>query len=184
MVAAQLRKTKEERPILATRLIGLAVVSGLFAGIALDVLTYLVARYGPSGGDGAAWSFRGNGALIVPFGAGPAVLAGGWTALVRHHRSPAGSLRWGIGAGLVGAGLALASAAAVVLPDSARVGASQTLLVVLLLWIVIAPVLTGVLPVGRRPGERKMLPHLLAGVLFPIALVAGLGAAAAALPPG
>jgi hypothetical protein len=169
---------------LGARLIGMAFGAGLLAGIALDVLTYLVARYGPSGADGAAWSFRGNGALIVPFGLGPAVLAGGWTALVRHYRSAARFLWWGIGAGLVGAVLALASAAAVVLPDSAKIAMSQSLLVLILLWIAIAPVLAGTLRVVHRPAERRLLPHLLAGVLFPIALMAGFAAAAAVLPPG
>jgi hypothetical protein len=80
--------------------------------------------------------------------------------------------------------LALASAAAVVLPDSARIAVSQSLLVLILLWIAIAPVLAGTLRVVRRPAERRLLPHLLAGVLFPIALVAGFAAAAAVLPPG
>jgi hypothetical protein len=56
--------------------------------------------------------------------------------------------------------------------------------VVLLIWMAIAPVLAGVLRVVHRPDDRQLLPHLLAGVLFPIALVAGLTAAAAVLPPG
>ncbi len=55
------------------KLLSMVLGSGLLAGIALDLVTYLVARYGPQGD---SWSFRGNRALIVPVGLGPAVLAG------------------------------------------------------------------------------------------------------------
>ena len=72
------------------RLLVVALGIGLLAGCLLAVLTSLVARSGPQG-DG--WSFRGNGALIVPFCLGPAVLAGAWAALALHYeRSPQGSL--------------------------------------------------------------------------------------------
>jgi hypothetical protein len=38
-----------------------ALAGGLLAGVALDVLTFVVARYGPSGGgDGTSWSGRGT----------------------------------------------------------------------------------------------------------------------------
>src|SRR5207237_5469386 len=72
-------------------------------GCVLDVLTFLLARYGPSGGDVGPWSFRGNGALVVPFGLGPAVLAAGWTALALHGRLEVRWLRWSVGVGVVGA---------------------------------------------------------------------------------
>jgi hypothetical protein len=63
----------------AVGLIGSAVVVGIIAGVFLDVAAFLVARYGPQA-DG--WSFRGNGALAIPFGLGPALLAGFWAGLV------------------------------------------------------------------------------------------------------
>ena len=75
-------------------------------GIALDVLTFVVARYGPSGGD-VPWSFRGNGALIVPLGLGPAILAGGWTAVLLHGRRGVRWLTWGVTVFAIGALLVL-----------------------------------------------------------------------------
>src|SRR3954462_10560997 len=76
----------------------IVVGCGLILGAALEVLTFVVARYGPSGGDapGNAWSFKGNGALIVPFALGPAVLAGGWTAILLHGRRNVAWLTWGL----------------------------------------------------------------------------------------
>jgi FtsP/CotA-like multicopper oxidase with cupredoxin domain len=49
---------------LVWRLFSTALVSALAAGGALDVLTLLVARYGPQGGTGDSWWLRGNGAII------------------------------------------------------------------------------------------------------------------------
>jgi hypothetical protein len=78
-----------ERMFARAALLWSVLGAGLVAGVVLEVITFLVARYGPSGGggDGPAWSLRGNGALIIPFGLGPAVIAGGWTSLVLHYRS-------------------------------------------------------------------------------------------------
>src|SRR2546428_13894338 len=70
------------------RLVLSAVAIGLLAGVLLDVGTFLAARYGPEA-DG--WSLRGNGALSVPFGLGPAILAGFWAGLVFRFR---GFGRW------------------------------------------------------------------------------------------
>jgi hypothetical protein len=70
----------------SVRLLAAVLGAGPLAGVGLDLLTFAVPRYGPQGGDAAAWSFRGTGALIVPFGLGPAVLAGAWTALVLRAR--------------------------------------------------------------------------------------------------
>src|SRR5207247_9313968 len=88
-----------------------AAVWGLAFAALLDVLTFVLARYGPSGGVAMPWSFRGNGALIVPFGVGPAFLAGGWTALALHGRSGVRSLAWSVTAGLIGVAVVLASVA-------------------------------------------------------------------------
>ena len=163
------------------RLLGVALGAGLLAGVALDVLTYVVARYGPQGD---SWSFRGNGALVVPFGLGPAVVAGAWTALVLHYR---GSARWrtlGIGAGLVGAAFVVAGVAAIILFGSAGQRASERLSLLPLAWMGVAPVLAGVLRVAGRPATRLPLAHVAAGVVFPVALAAGFYAAALVVSPG
>jgi hypothetical protein len=165
----------------ATRLLGVALGTGLLAGVALDVLTYVLARYGPQG---ESWSFRGNGALVVPFGLGPAVVAGAWTALVLRSR---GSARWrllGIVAGLVGAAFVIASVAALILFGSAGQRASNRLSLFPLAWMVIAPVLAGALRVLGKPAPRLPLAHVAAGVVFPVALAAGFYAAALVVSPG
>ena len=169
------------------RLLGVALGAGLLAGVTLNLLTFLVARYGPSGSDGAPWSLRGNGALVVPFGLGPALLAGAWTALVLHYRSAARWLTWGVGAGLVGAAFVLAGVAALILFGSAGPSVSMSMSLITLAWMCLAPVVAGALRVGGRPAERTpaaLVAHSMAGVMFPVALVAGLFAAGVVLPPG
>ena len=162
-------------------LLGVALGAGLLAGVALDLLTDVVARYGPRGD---SWSFRGNGALVVPIGLGPAVVAGAWTALVLHSR---GSARWrslGSGAGLVGAAFVVAGVAVLLLGGSAGQRASDRLSLVPLAWMAVAPVLAGVLRAAGRPAARLPLAHLAAGVLFPVALAAGFYAAGLVVSPG
>src|SRR5229473_3557091 len=61
------------------RFAGLIALFGLVAGLCLWVLTIGVTR-GHLSGDG--WSLSGNGALIIPFGIGPALVAGGWAAII------------------------------------------------------------------------------------------------------
>jgi hypothetical protein len=103
----------------AEAVVGVALAAALLAGVLLDALAWAVARYGPQG---EGWSFRGNGALVVPVGLGPAALAGAWAALVSHSR---GTTRWlplGIGAGLVGAALVAVGVAALVLFGAAGAG--------------------------------------------------------------
>jgi len=60
-----------------------ALIWGALSGLGLDLLTVFVAAHGP---EGPGWSLKGNGALIIPFGFGPSLLAGDWTARVlRAH---------------------------------------------------------------------------------------------------
>src|SRR5438270_10327855 len=70
--------TPENRPP-EWRFAAMIAAVGILAGILLWLLTTVVSRANVSG-DG--WSLAGNGALIVPFGLGPAVVAGGWTAVI------------------------------------------------------------------------------------------------------
>jgi hypothetical protein len=165
------------------KLLRMVLGSGLLAGIALAIMTFLVARYGPQGD---SWSFRGNGALIVPVGLGPAVLAGVWTALVLHYRSSPRWLMVSVGAGLVGALFVVASIA-VILFGTARLRLSNSFIISNLAWMVVAPVLAAVLPVAGRSHERTLrllVVHVAAAVLCPVALAGGLLAASRVLPPG
>jgi hypothetical protein len=160
---------------------------GLLGGVLLEVATFLLARYGPSGGEGASWSFRGNGALVVPFGLGPALLAGGWTAIVLHDRRVRRWLRGGLFAAAAGAVLAVAAAVSVTLPDGAGVLGIQVFSLLLLAWMIVAPVLAGVWrfgPVAADPGPGRVQEHVIAGVLFLVGLVLGFVLASGVAPPG
>ena len=130
----------------------------MLAGVALDILAWWVARYGPSGN---SWSFRGNGALIVPIGLGAAVLAGSWTALVLHSRSVSRWRTLGIVAGAVGALLVAVSAAALIVFGSAGQRLSDSMTTIILLWTVLAPALALLWRQSGGP-PRKPLMHALA----------------------
>jgi hypothetical protein len=65
---------------------GLTLLLGLIAGALLGLATLGLSTT-DIGGPG--WSLRGNGALIVEFAGGPALLAGGWVLLARDRIGPA-----------------------------------------------------------------------------------------------
>lgn len=167
---------EDDRPV------GWAILVGLVAGILVDVATFLVARYGPQA-DG--WSFRGNGALSVPAELGPALLAGGWAALVCRYR---GFRRWlalGVGAVLVGIVLMLLSVLPLVLFNNAGMGVSNALILVTFGWMVVAPLLAGFLRApAQQTGRGQLAGHLIAGFVLPVTLVVGFFAAELVLPPG
>jgi hypothetical protein len=65
----------------------------MLLGVALDILTFLVARYGFQNDN---WSLRGNGSLVVPFFLGPAVVIWGAARLVRRTRGTASRIAAGV----------------------------------------------------------------------------------------
>ena len=80
------------------------------------------------------------------------------------------SWRWGQDSSFVGGSAAAANST------------SATLLAAL--WIVVAPLLTALLP---RPGQREpstLAPHLLGAAVLPAALIAGVVTAQLLLPAG
>ncbi len=164
-------------------LLGWALVIGALAGILLDVATFMVARYGPAA-DG--WSFRGNGALVVPFAVGPAILAGAWTALAFRNRGFARWLVFGLAAGVVGVGFVLLSALVLILFGSATAAAwSNALSLLTLGWMVVAPWLARFVRVPADQVRRGQLGgHVMAGVLFAISLVAVFSVSGLVLSPG
>ncbi|HEX7262984.1 MAG TPA: hypothetical protein VF383_02280 [Candidatus Dormibacteraeota bacterium] len=159
-----------------------ASVIGVVAGVFLDVATFLVARYGPEAG---SYSYRGNGALAVPFGLGPAILAGAWVALVLRYR---GFARWkeiGLAAGLVNIFLLLVSVLLLVLFNSAAYGVSTAMTFAILVWMIIAPVVAAFVPAPAKRDEPRELPgHVGAGALVAVVLVLAFFAAEAVLAPG
>jgi hypothetical protein len=164
-------------------LLGWALVIGALAGVLLDVATFLVARYGPEA-DG--WSFRGNGALAVPFGVGPAILAASWTALVLRYRGFTRWLVFGLAAGLIGIGFVLLGVLALVLFGSATGEALSSALTLLPLgWMMVAPLLAGFVRAPADQVRRGLLGgHLVAGVLFAITLSVVFSASELVLSPG
>ena len=172
----------ELRMVKTFALLGWALVIGTVAGVLLDVATFLMARYGPEA-DG--WSFRGNGALSVPFGLGPAILAGAWTALVFRYR---GFVRWlllGLATGLVGTGLLLISVLVLVLFNSDGMGVSNAMTVFILGWMVVAPSLALFLRAAAEQVRRgQLVGHVMAGVLFAITVGVVFSVSGLVLAPG
>jgi hypothetical protein len=163
-------------------LLGGALVVAAVAGVVLDVLAFLVARYGPQA-DG--WSFRGNGALAIPFGLGPAVLAGFWTALVLRYRGFARWLELGFAAGLVGTGFLLISVIVLVLFNSAAMDVSSAMTFFILAWLVAAPVLAALIPgPGQSPHSGQLAAHLAACGVMTVAFGLAFFAAGLFLAPG
>jgi hypothetical protein len=135
------------------------------------VLANLLSVVGPSG---AGWSFRGNGALVVPFGLGPAVLVAGWVALILHARGHSLWLLLGIAAGLLELAVVMVSVAALVLGGS-RAGAIASGVgeLIQLLWMLAAPVMAAFIPVGVRSPRSPTVWHVVAGIVLPFALILG-----------
>jgi hypothetical protein len=158
----------------AAVLIGLVAAVGLLAGVLLDVATFLVARYGPQAGH---WSFRGNGALAVPFGLGPAILAGAWVALVLRYRGFRNWLQLGLATLLIGIGFLALSVIILFVADL-----DLTLFIVG--WMLVAPVLDCVVRVAAQQARGGLAYHIGAGVAFAVALVMSFYASALVLPPG
>src|SRR2546425_609482 len=88
------------------RFAGLIALAGALAGVLLWILTIVLSRSHISGN---GWALSGNGALIIPFGLGPTVVAGGWAAIILRMRGHPRWLQLGIGSALVGVALVCAS---------------------------------------------------------------------------
>lgn len=162
-------------------------LGGLLLGIALDAITWLVARSGPEGGDGAPWSFRGNGALIVPLGLGPALLVGLWSALVLHGRRSALWRELSAIIGLIDLGLLVAGMLALVAFGTTYAGqvTANWLSVSVFGWMLLGPLVAGFLPVRQRLARAGgWLIHVIAGVATTLLVIVGFMGAERVLPPG
>jgi hypothetical protein len=95
---------------------------GVLLGVLLALLTAWLARSGPSfDAAGAAWSLRGNGALVVPFLLGPLTLGIAWGLLLRrarHDGAGCGGLALAAGTTLLGLVGTYVAAVALVPPVS------------------------------------------------------------------
>jgi hypothetical protein len=162
---------------------GLIALAGLVAGLCLWVLTIAVS-HGHLSGDG--WSLSSNGALIIPFGIGPAVVAGGWAGIILRMRDHPRWLLLGIGSALIGLTLVAASLLSLVVfgPQRRDAGATGSLFFgfVLYGWLLGSAIVAALIPAPDP--ERRGPPFWSIAALFllPITLIAGCEAGTGVLP--
>jgi hypothetical protein len=153
---------------------GLLALIGLVAGLCLWGLTIAVSRGGVSG-DG--WSLSGNGALIIPFGIGPALVAGGWAGVILRMRDHPRWLLLGIGSALIGLALTAASLLSLVVfgPRGRDAGATASLFFgfVLYGWLLGSAIVAALIRAPDPDRHGPPLWSIAAFALFPISLIAG-----------
>jgi hypothetical protein len=148
-----------------------ATLAGAIAGFLIMSLANVLSTSGPAG-DG--WSFRGNGALIVPFGLGPVVLAAGWTMFVLHGRSHPRWIFLGTLAGLLElAILAIGIAALVVGGSAVGTAVSAFAQPIQVLVMVAIPVVAAVIQTSASVHTRPSWSHYLSALALPIGLLVG-----------
>ncbi|HKV30226.1 MAG TPA: hypothetical protein VJT14_04335 [Candidatus Dormibacteraeota bacterium] len=165
------------------RFAGLIALAGALAGVLLWIVTIVLSRSHLSGN---GWSLAGNGALIIPFGLGPAVVAGGWAAIILRMRGHPRWLQLGIGSGLVGLALTAGSLLSLVAfgPRARDAGATASVFFGFLLygWLLAGPTVAAMIP---APDPKRGTPpfwSIAAIVLLPVTLIAGCEAGAGVLP--
>src|SRR6266853_873918 len=165
------------------RFAGLTALFGLVAGLCLWGLTIAVSR-GHLSGDGS--SLSGNGALIVPFGIGPALVAGGWAAVILRMRAHPRWLVLGIGSALIGFALAGAGLLSLVVfgPQGRDAGSTGSLFFGFLLygWLLGSAIVAALIPAPDPDRRGPPLWSIAALILLPITLIAGCEAGSGVLP--
>lgn len=163
--------------------VGLIALSGLVAGLCLWVLTIAVTRGHLSGG---GLSLSGNGQLVIPFGIGPALVAGGWAAIILRMRDHPRWLRLGIGSALVGLGLAAASLLSLVIfgPQGRDAGSTGSLFFGFILygWLLGSALVAALIPAPDPDRRGPPFWSIAALILLPITLIAGCEAGTSVLP--
>ena len=162
---------------------GLIAILGVVAGVLLWILTLVLSRSNVSGN---GWALSGNGALIIPFGLGPAVVAGGWAAIILRMRGHRRWLQLGIVSALVGLALTAGSLLSLIAfgPAGRDAGATASLFFGFLLyaWLLVSVIVAALI---RAPDPARRGPpywSIAAILLLPITLVGGCEAGAGILP--
>ena len=165
------------------RFAGILALLGILAGIVLWLLTSFVSRSHISGN---GWSLSGNGALIVPFGLGPAIVAGGWAAIILRMRGHPRWLQLGVGSGLVGLALVAASLLSLIIfgPNARDAGSTASLFFGFLLygWLLASAIAAAMIPAPDPDRKGPPFWSIAAILLLPVTLIAGCEAGAAAIP--
>jgi hypothetical protein len=162
---------------------GLIALLGLIAGVVLWIVTFLVGRWGLSGN---GWALSGNGALIIPFGLGPAVVAGGWAATILRMRGHPRWLQLGMTSGLVGLALTAGILLSLVVFGPARrdPGTTAALFFGFLLygWLLAGVIIAALIRAPDPPRHAPPFWSIAAILLLPVTLIAGCEAGAGLLP--
>ena len=165
------------------RFAGWIALLGLLAGVSLWLLTTLLSRSTISGN---GWSLAGNGALIIPFGLGPTVVAGGWTAIILRMRGHPRWLQLGFSSGLIALVLVLSSVVSLIAfgPRRRDAGATGSLLFGFLLygWLLACSVVAVLIPAPDPARSSPPIWPIAAIVLLPATLIAGCEAGTSFLP--
>jgi hypothetical protein len=159
-----------------------AAIAGVVLGIALDAATVVMASAGPTGD---TWSFRGNGALVVPIGFGGALLSGGWVGLILCARGVRAWLAFAVSIAAIAAIPPLLSITLLVAFGSAAQSASDLTAVSAFAWPVLSLAFVGI--ADARPAPSRRLPRgsaWFAAFVFSLALGVGFFGVEAALAPG
>jgi hypothetical protein len=155
---------------------GLIALAGALAGVLLWIVTIVVSRRGLSG----------NGALIIPFGIGPAVVAGGWAAIILRMRGHPRWLQLGIGGGLVGLALTAGSLLSLIAfgPRARDAGATASLFFGFLLygWLLASAIVAAMIPAPDPERHGPPFWSIAAILLLPVTLIGGCEAGAGLLP--
>src|SRR5438093_7027460 len=156
---------------------------GVGSGVALCLLTTLLSRSTISGN---GWSLAGNGALIIPFGLGPAVVAGGWTAIILRMRGHPRWLQLGFASGLIALVLVVGSLISLIAfgPANRDAGATGSLLFGFLLygWLLACSIVAVLIPAPDPARSSPPIWPIAAIVLLPATLIAGCEAGTSFLP--
>ena len=165
------------------RFLAIVVLLGILAGVVLWLLTYVVSRTHISGN---GWSLSGNGALIIPFGLGPAIVAGGWAAIILRMRGHPRWLQLGIGSFLVGLVLVAASLLSLIAfgPDARDAGATASLFFGFLLygWLLASAITAAMIPAPDPDQQGPPIWSIAAILLLPVTLIGGCQASALVIP--
>jgi hypothetical protein len=162
---------------------GLVALLGVIAGVILWVLTIVLSRSRLSGN---GWTLSGNGALIIPFGIGPAIVAGGWAAIILRMRGHPRWLQLGIGSGLVSLALMAGSLISLMAfgPGARDAGATASLFFGFLLygWLLASAIVAAMIPAPDPARQGPPFWSIGAILLLPVTLIAGCEAGAGLLP--
>jgi hypothetical protein len=162
-----------------------AVISllGILAGLILWALT-TIATHSNISGDG--WSLSGNGALIIPFGLGPAIVAGGWGAIILRMRGHPHWLQLGIGSILIGLALVAASLLSLIAfgPRARDAGSTASIFFGFLLygWLLASAITAALIRAPDPARPRPPVWSIAAILLLPVTVIGGCAAGSAVLP--